>query len=456
MRRAPAFGFVAGLALVTAACSGSPAKPAAPPYPPPLEAPRPAEPPVPEPPKDPRLAADLASFDKVWQTILDTFYDPKLGGLDWKAIRAELRPQVEASKDREETRKVLQELVHRLGKSHFGVWGPSDADGKATGDADVGADVRIVDGAAVILRVEPGSPAAQTKGLRPGLQLVKVDGVEVAAKLEAVAKAMPGSSLVPLMQARAVAGMLRGADGAQAKLELSDGTPKKIELAIARKPPAGRMVSLGNLGPEPLVYEARWLDKTTGYLRLSIFLDPATVVPAIAKDLAGFAKARGVIIDLRGNPGGIGAMAMGIAGYLVSEENQKLGTMRTRQAALDFVINPQAERYQGKVAILVDELSASTSEIFAGGMRDIARGKVIGRQTPGAALPSVIDSLPNGDRFQYAIADYVSASGAVLEGKGVVPDITVRLDAKALRSGADPDIVAATRWIAEAGKDKKP
>src|ERR1043165_6875178 len=68
----------------------------------------------------------------------------------------------------------------------------------------------------------------------------------------------------------------------------------------------------------------------------------------IAKDLESFAKAKGVIIDLRGNPGGIGAMAMGIAGYLVSDENKKLGTMRTRPTPLDFVINPQATRYGGQ------------------------------------------------------------------------------------------------------------
>jgi carboxyl-terminal processing protease len=455
MRRTLAFAL-----FVAAGCS-SPAKPApAGPAPAPAQAPAPAvvapAPKPPEPPKDPRVAADLASFDKVWQTIQDTFYDPKLGGLDWKAIRAELRPKVEASKDREETRKVLQDLVHRLGKSHFGVWAPY-GDAKASGDGDIGLDVRIVDGVAIILRMEPGSPGAQTKSLRAGLQLAKVDDVDVAAKLAAVATAMPGSSLVPLMQARAVEAMLRGKDGTPVRLGMmNDATSKLFEVSVTRKPPAGRLVSLGNLGPEPLVYESKWLDKTVGYIRLSIFLDPATVVPAIAKDLAGFAKARGVIIDLRGNPGGIGGMATGIAGYLVSEENKKLGTMRTRQASLDFVINPQPDRYTGAVAILVDEQSASTSEIFAGGMADIGRAKVLGRQTPGAALPSVIETLPNGDRFQYAIADYVSASGAVLEGKGVVPGVPVRLDAKALRSGTDPDIVAATRWIAEVTKEKKP
>jgi carboxyl-terminal processing protease len=123
--------------------------------------------------------------------------------------------------------------------------------------------------------------------------------------------------------------------------------------------------------------------------------------------------------------------------------------MRSRTETLHFVVNPQAQRYTGKVAILIDELSASTSEIFAGGLQDLRRARVFGRRSPGAALPSVIEQLPNGDRYQYAISDYVSASGKALEGQGVTPDVPVALDLKALRAGKDPDIVAATRWIKE-------
>jgi carboxyl-terminal processing protease len=440
--------------ILVASCAGSqplPAPPAASPAASPASAPVPATPvPATAAPKDPRLVADLASFDKVWQTIADTFFDPKLGGLDWNALRGELRPEVAASKDREATRAVLNRLVSKLGKSHFGVWGaPELTGGQPKGDADVGLDVRILDGQPIIFRIEAGSPAAANAAAKRGLQIVEIDGVAIAPKLATIGKEMAGSSLVPLLQTRVVTHLLRGPADTPVKLVVTDGSPRGTrELVLVRKP-AARMAKLGNLGPEPLIYEARWLDKQIAYLRLSVFLDPATVMPAIASDLAGFAKATGVIIDLRGNPGGIGGMAMGIAGYLIAEPDKKLGTMHTRQGALDFVINPQAMRFSGKVAVLIDELSASTSEIFAGGMQDLRRARVLGRQSPGAALPSVIDTLPNGDRFQYAIADYVSTSGKVLEGQGVVPDQLVRLDAKALRAGKDPDIVAATRWIKE-------
>ena len=159
------------------------------------------------------------------------------------------------------------------------------------------------------------------------------------------------------------------------------------------------------------------------------------------------AKCDGIVIDLRGNPGGIGAMAMGMAGFLVDKPNLRLGTMYMRGATLNFVINPREGAYSGPVAVLVDELSASTSEIFAGGLKDIGRARIFGTHTAGAALPSIFTRLPNGDGFQYAIANYISEGGKPLEANGVSPDMEVRLTREALLAGRDAVLDAALEWI---------
>ena len=135
----------------------------------------------------------------------------------------------------------------------------------------------------------------------------------------------------------------------------------------------------------------------------------------------------GLIIDLRGNPGGIGGMAMGMAGFLVDKPNQRLGTMYLRDSTLNFVVNPRANVFSGPVAVLVDGCSASTSEIFAGGLKDLGRARVFGTHTAAAALPSAFERLPNGDGFQYAVANYISEGGQPLEGLGVTPDVVVEL-----------------------------
>ena len=99
------------------------------------------------------------------------------------------------------------------------------------------------------------------------------------------------------------------------------------------------------------------------------------------------------------------------------------------------------------MAILVDGGSASTAEILAGGLQDSRRARLFGERTAGAALPSHMMRLPNGDGFQYATANYVSQSGRLLEGNGVTPDDVVPQTRAALLAGGDAPLDAALRWI---------
>jgi len=173
------------------------------------------------------------------------------------------------------------------------------------------------------------------------------------------------------------------------------------------------------------------------------------VMPKFSSAVSDCLKCDGLIIDLRGNPGGIGGMAMGMAGWLVDKPNQRLGTMVMRDNTLNFFINRRSEVFGGPVAILMDGSSASTSEIFAGGLKDLGRARIFGTRSAAAALPSIIEKLPNGDGFQYAMANYISAGGKALEGNGVVPDEEVHLTRAALLAGHDPVIDAALQWISK-------
>jgi carboxyl-terminal processing protease len=121
--------------------------------------------------------------------------------------------------------------------------------------------------------------------------------------------------------------------------------------------------------------------------------------------------------------------------------------MFRRTAKFKFAVYPQAAPFGGPLAILVDGCSASTSEIFAGGMQDLKRARVFGMRTAGAALPSMFERLPNGDGFQYAIANYISEGGKQLEGTGVIPDEVAGPSRRALLDGRDPALERALAWI---------
>jgi carboxyl-terminal processing protease len=142
-------------------------------------------------------------------------------------------------------------------------------------------------------------------------------------------------------------------------------------------------------------------------------------------------------------------MAMGIAGWFVDEKDRYLGKLLLRDTELKAIVFPRPERFAGRLAILVDGLSGSSAEIFAGGLQDLGRARIFGTRTAGAALPSEIIKLPNGDGFQYVIADYLSAGGGHLEGVGVEPDVEVRLTREALLRHRDPVVEAATEWIGQ-------
>lgn len=385
--------------------------------------------------------ANLASFETVWTTIGDKHWETNPGGLDWQAIHAEYRPRIEAAASTEAARAIMREMIGRLKQTHFAIFPAAvyqvlDADG--SGDGGPGFDVHVLDGRVIVTDV----PQSQSK-IKAGWEVVQANGTDLAAL---VAKLKADPAIHELQLERAVAARLSGQVGAVHSMMFADQSNARVLLSVKLAPPRGEYSGFGNLPPQPVWFESKKLGNT-GYIRFNIFLDLVHIMQEFGDAVQQCARCDGIVIDLRGNPGGIGAMAMGMAGWLVKQTGERLGVMYMRGATLNFFINPRAEAFEGPVAVLVDGSSASTSEIFAGGLKDLGRARIFGSRTAAAALPSVITRLPNGDGFQYAVANYVSQGGKALEGNGVVPDVDVKLTREALLAGHDTVVDAALDWI---------
>ncbi|MCP3980692.1 MAG: hypothetical protein GY716_15420 [bacterium] len=397
---------------------------------------------------------NVSSFEFVWQTVRDKHWDPELGGLDWEAVREELRPRVAEAGSMDRARGVMNEMLQRLGQSHFGILpadvrdavAPTTEDQQASGDGVTGIRVRVVDGRALVFEVADESPAALA-GVVRGWQVDAIEGQKLDELLERVHDAYAEDTTLDLFSAMAVGDRLSGPIGGTRSVEFVDGDDKQRTLELSLEQPDGKLTSFGNLPPTYVRYDSSRVDGNVGYIRFNIFLNPPYLMSSFGETVQSLDDAPGLIIDLRGNPGGIGGMAMGMAGWLIGERDLKLGTMHTRQSALNFVIIPRASTFDRPVALLVDGLTASTSEILSGGLQDLERARVFGTRTAGAALPSVIERLPNGDGFQYAFANYISDGGETLEGVGVLPDERVEFTQRDLLQGRDPVLEAAVTWI---------
>jgi carboxyl-terminal processing protease len=396
---------------------------------------------------------NIDSFEEVWKTVRDKHWDPKLNGVDWQAAHDELRPKIEKAATMDEARAVMSDMLSRLKQTHFEIvssdaYEELDQKGGSAGptEGDPGLDLRPLDGHAVVTFVQPDSPAA-AKGVRPGWEIQRIEGKDLAPALGKVREAIGASMLGELLETRAVLARLEGPIGKTVGVDFLDGNDRRVSLKLARAGRRGTQTVVGSLPPLRFWVDAHKVRGDIGYVQFNMFFEPEAVNTAVQKMVDACRDCKGFVVDLRGNPGGVGFMAMGLAGWFTSQSGLRLGTMYLRTTSIKFAVFPRAEPFRGPLAILVDGCSVSTSEIFAGGMQDLKRARIFGTHTAGAALASLFEKLPNGDGFQYAIANYISQGGQPLEGVGVTPDEEVKLTRRQLLDGQDPALDAAVSWI---------
>jgi carboxyl-terminal processing protease len=406
----------------------------------------------------------VATFDSAWSRIATTHFDPQMGGVDWEGVRAELRPRAAAAQTPDSLRAVLAEMLGRLGDSHFAVIPSASAgafggrQGSAEGGADPGLEVRWIEGSLVVTGVRSGSSADEL-GVKAGWAIDEIDDTSVeslADELRSSVQARGDDLRLDLWLPPAAVALLRGAEGSTVSIAFRDRQDVDVRAELEREVVPSDLVRLGNLPPIPLETEFRRETlsdgRVVGFLRFTAWFP--LIVGRIAEAMDALRDADAIVIDLRGNPGGLGALAMGIGGHFLAER-LSLGTMRTRGDSLEFVVNPQTvtqdgrrvEPYAGPVVILTDPLTASTSEIFAGGLQGLGRATVMGESTAGQALPALLVPLPNGDLLLHAVADFSAPDGSRIEGRGVQPDVAIPPRRAAYYETDDPLMLEAVKWI---------
>lgn len=387
-------------------------------------------------------AIRLETFELVWKTVNDTYWDTSFGGVDWRAVHERYLPRAKQTTDAKEFHQLLDQMIGELHRSHFRIIPPDNVEtlssqaGKIK-QGGIGLSLRWIDAQSLVVDVDEDSPA-YTAGIRKGFVVTKINDKTPDEIYAAYKQKNTGFQFrEEIGRTRAANEQLAGKADTKIELEVLNEKNAPLQLTLARK---ARPL---NASTE---FKSKLLDQDTGYIKFAMF--SGDVLAKFQAAVREFRNAKTLIIDLRGNPGGVGQLASAMASS-ISATDGSLGSFQFRYQAQPVTYKGTgADAYKGRVVLLVDELSGSTSEVFAGGLQESGRATVIGATTAGAVLPSLVALLPTGGALIHVISNFQTPKGIVLEGRGVRPDVSIKPTRADLLAGRDTILQRAIEFAA--------
>jgi carboxyl-terminal processing protease len=263
----------------------------------------------------------------------------------------------------------------------------------------VGIDVNLDAGKVTVVTPLDGAPAARA-GILPGDVVVSVDNVPVDSK-----------------NVEEAVGRMRGQVGTEVMVDvLREGSDVPIRFALTRSEVRVKTVMAEDMG-NGLVY-----------VRLISFAEgtPRELGRALQEIIANSdGQLRGLVLDLRSNPGGVLDSAVRIADAFLADGLIVRGTGRMRQARFEEYAGRGDELEQVPTVVLVNSGSASASEIVAGALQDHHRARVVGERTYGKGSVQTVMPLGEGRALKLTTSLYLTPSGRSINGAGIDPDVVV-------------------------------
>lgn len=254
----------------------------------------------------------------------------------------------------------------------------------------VGAQVDVIDGVPVIVQTRPGTPAERA-GLEPGDELLVVDGRSTRGWSDAEARAA-----------------LRGPRGSIVRVEV-DGPAGRRTLTLVRD-----RIHISAVSGAALV------DGDVAYLSLTTFSDSTTVELRRAVDSLVARGARSLVLDLRGNPGGLLAQGVEVADLFLGPGARLVTTAGRSTASRRVYTDSTTSTWSAlPVVVLVNELTASAAEIVAGALQDNDRALIVGRVTFGKGSAQGVYGLENGAAISLTNARWYTPLGRSIEHPSV-------------------------------------
>jgi carboxyl-terminal processing protease len=377
----------------------------------------------------------LDVFEDVWQIINEKYYDSAFNGVNWRAIRERYRPHVERSTTDEDFYALLKRMVGELHDAHTRFSTPEERRERERLQAvSAGLSIFEVEGKPVVVWVEPNSDAARA-GIEEGMLVVSINGKTIDDQLAEARARVAGSSTDRAVKLRIYRMIVEGEPGTTLRITVARADGSKLDAQLTRR-----------VVPDRAEVTSRRLASRIGYIKLTLWKSP--IRKEFKKALKQMSDAPGIVIDIRGNPGGEAEEVVKIASYFFGT-HVPFGKFFSRSGkALYFRTSDDDQVYKGPVAILINEGSGSGSELFAGVMQESGRATIVGRRSCGCVLGiSKYRKLKGGGELAVSEYGYQSPQGKSFEGTGVAPNKEVGLTISDLQHHRDAALEEAERAL---------
>lgn len=281
----------------------------------------------------------------------------------------------------------------------------------------IGARVAEAEGGGVrIMEPFSGQPAWNA-GIRRGDVILAVDGQDISR-----------------MALQDAISLIRGPKGSEVLLTIKSEGQESRDIAVVRD-----RITV------PAV-EYRMLDDGVAYLRLGEFSAPATEQVRAALESLQAENPVGLVLDLRGNPGGFLRTAVEITSEFIDEGPVVIERFKDGREDV-FKAEPGGSALTIPLVVLVDEGSASASEILAGAVQDTGRGILLGARTFGKGSVQIPDELSDGSVLSITTARWFTPNDRLIHGEGLQPDIEVPLSEEDIAADRDPQLDRAVEYL---------
>ncbi len=347
-------------------------------------------------------------YDRVWGIIENEFYDQTFHDQDWNRWKDRYRGKLKTLDD---AHKAIETMLASLGDKYTRFLDKEAfADEKQQIDAHLyGVGIQIgMDKSNRIIVIAPidDTPASRA-GVLAGDEIAEVDG-----------KPTKGMSVE------------------DAAREIKGPIKTDVTLTLVRKHERLKLTITRDEIQIKAIQTSKMIDSDIGYIRLTSFISKRA--DKEMKDaLNKFSSAKGIILDLRDNPGGLLNNAIEISNMFLDGKSNIVFTVDS-DGYKTPAVSDGSPICQQPLAILINKGSASASEIASGALKDNGRAILVGQRTFGKGLVQGIKQLEDKSGVNYTIARYLTPSDTDINLKGISPDVSVELTVKDYEDGKGP------------------